>query len=74
MTTQKTKQDIISAHKKHDSDTGSTEVQIALINNRVDTINDHLKNNKKDVPARRALLQLVALRRRFLKYLDRRQK
>jgi len=59
---------IIGEHKLHDSDTGSPEVQIALLTVRINHLNDHLNKHKKDHHSRRGLLQLVGRRRRLLDY------
>lgn len=61
-------QDIISAHKLHESDTGSPEVQIALLTGRINQLTEHLKTHKKDHHSRRGLLMLVGRRRRMLDY------
>ena len=62
------KQDTIDAHKVHESDTGSPEVQIALLTSRINQLTEHLKNHKKDHHSRRGLLMLVGRRRRMLDY------
>ena len=62
------KQDTINAHKVHDSDTGSPEVQIALLTARINQLTEHLKMHKKDHHSRRGLLMLVGRRRRMLDY------
>ncbi len=59
----------ISEHRRHDSDTGSTEVQIALLTERIQHLTEHLKSHKKDHHSRRGLLMLVGRRRRLLDYL-----
>ena len=59
----------ISEHRRHDSDTGSTEVQIALLTERIQHLTEHLKSHKKDHHSRRGLLMLVWRRRRLLDYL-----
>jgi small subunit ribosomal protein S15 len=59
---------IIAEHKLHDSDTGSPEVQIALLTARINHLNDHLGTHRKDHHSRRGLLQLVGRRRRLLDY------
>lgn len=59
----------ISEHRRHDSDTGSTEVQIALLTERIQHLTEHLKAHKKDHHSRRGLLMLVGRRRRLLDYL-----
>ena len=63
------KQEIISEFKKHDSDTGSPEVQIALLSERINSLTEHFKNHKKDLHSRRGLLKLVGTRRKLLGYL-----
>lgn len=62
------KQDTIGAHRLHDSDTGSPEVQIALLTERIKQLTEHLKTHKKDHHSRRGLLMLVGRRRRMLDY------
>ncbi len=66
----KTKQEIIKEYGKSDTDTGSAEVQVALLSNRIDHLTDHLKTHKKDHHTRRGLLMLVGKRRRLLQYLQ----
>ncbi|WP_099187175.1 30S ribosomal protein S15 [Tepidibacter mesophilus] len=63
------KQEIIETYKTHEGDTGSPEVQIALLTTRINELNDHLKMHKKDHHSRRGLLKMVGSRRRLLKYL-----
>ncbi|MBQ9921762.1 MAG: 30S ribosomal protein S15 [Clostridia bacterium] len=63
------KQAIISEYRTHESDTGSPEVQIAILTNRINTLNEHLKNNHKDHHSRRGLLKMVGHRRNLLNYL-----
>ena len=58
----------IDQHKTHDSDTGSPEVQIALLTERITHLTEHLKTHKKDHHSRRGLLMLVGRRRRMLDY------
>ncbi len=60
---------IISQYKTHDSDTGSPEVQVALLTQRIDHLTEHFKIHKKDFHSRRGLLRLVGQRRRLLDYL-----
>jgi len=62
------KQDIISEHKLHDSDTGSPEVQIALLTDRISHLTEHLKVHKGDHHTRRGLMKLIGRRRRLLDY------
>ena len=66
----KTNQEIIKEYGKSDSDTGSTEVQVALLRKRIDHLTDHLKTHKKDHHTRRGLLMLVGKRKRLLQYLQ----
>ncbi|MEI6209912.1 MAG: 30S ribosomal protein S15 [Desulfuromonadales bacterium] len=63
------KQEIINTFKKHDSDTGSPEVQIAILTERITYLTEHFKTHKKDHHSRRGLLKLVGQRRRLLDYL-----
>ena len=63
------KQDLITKFKVTESDTGSPEVQIALLTERINMISEHLQKFKKDIHSRRGLLQLVGKRRRLLDYL-----
>jgi small subunit ribosomal protein S15 len=63
------KKELIDRFKLHDSDTGSPEVQIALLTNRISYLNEHFKVHKKDHHSRRGLLKLVGQRRRLLNYL-----
>jgi small subunit ribosomal protein S15 len=60
----------IAEFKTHDKDTGSADVQIALITQRINHLTEHLQNNKKDHSSRRGLLMLVGQRRRLLNYLQ----
>lgn len=64
------KQSIIDQHRKHESDTGSPEVQIALLTARINQLTDHLRTHKKDHHSRRGLLMMVGHRRRLLNYLS----
>ena len=61
--------DVVNLHKLHDTDTGSPEVQIALLSSRIDHLTGHLKTHKKDFHSRRGLLMMVGRRRRLLDYL-----
>jgi len=65
------KREIIAKHKTHDSDTGSPEVQIALLTERITYLTDHFKVHKKDHHSRQGLLKIVNQRRRLLNYLKR---
>ena len=61
---------IIGTYKTHDSDTGSPEVQVALLSHRISHLTEHLKQHKHDHHSRRGLLLLVGQRRRLLNYLE----
>ena len=61
--------DIIGQYKTHATDTGSPEVQVALLTGRINSLQDHFKAHAKDNHSRRGLLKLVSLRRRLLEYL-----
>ena len=65
-----TKQEIIKEYGKSDTDTGSTEVQVALMSERINHLTEHLKDHKKDHHTRRGLLMLVGKRKRLLEYLQ----
>lgn len=67
--TKEKKQELIGSYKKHDDDTGSPEVQIAILTERISNLTEHFKVNKKDHHSRRGLLKLVGQRRRLLDYL-----
>ena len=64
-----TKTDLIQRFRTHDSDTGSPEVQIAILSVRIGELTEHFKTHKKDHASRRGLLMLVSKRRRLLDYL-----
>ena len=65
------KQDVINKFKKSDNDTGSSQVQIGLLNARIHQVAEHLKANPKDKHSRLGLVKMVGKRRTFLKYLKR---
>ena len=67
----RTKPEIIAEHQRHDGDTGSAEVQIALLSERIKALTEHLRDHPKDHASRRGLLQMVGRRRRLLDYLRR---
>ncbi|MFO7248014.1 MAG: 30S ribosomal protein S15 [Bacillota bacterium] len=67
--TQERKQEIINEFKLHESDTGSPEVQIAILTEKIKNLTEHLKVHKKDHHSRRGLLKMVGQRRRLLNYL-----
>jgi small subunit ribosomal protein S15 len=66
-----TKQRVLSEHQRSESDTGSSEVQVALLTERINELSDHFKIHKKDHHSRRGLLRIVSQRRRLLDYLKR---
>jgi len=70
--TKEAKQEIVGKHGRSESDTGSAEVQIALLTARVNELTEHLRAHPKDHYSRRGLLKLVGRRRRLLQYLQRR--
>jgi small subunit ribosomal protein S15 len=65
------KQKLIEDFRRDDSDTGSPEVQIAVLTKRIDQLTEHLKSHKRDHHSRRGLLQMVGRRRRLLEYVKR---
>lgn len=67
--TQERKNEIINEFKTHESDTGSPEVQIAVLTEQINTLNEHLRMHKKDHHSRRGLLKMVGKRRNLLTYL-----
>ena len=66
---QEKKNQIIDGYKRHDGDTGSTEVQVALLTERINHLNEHLRTHAKDNHSRRGLLKMVGKRRGLLDYL-----
>ncbi len=64
------KQNIIDNYKVKEDDTGSSEIQIALLTEKINKLNEHLKKNKKDHHSRRGLVMMVGKRKRLLKYLQ----
>ena len=74
MLTKRKKQNAIAGSKRHDSDTGSPEVQVAILTRRIEELSAHLDKNRKDKHSRRGLLGLVADRRKHLKYLEKNNK
>ncbi len=69
--TKEEKEKVIKEFGKNEKDTGATEVQIALLTQRITQLTEHFKENKKDHNSRRGLMKLVGQRRRLLKYLQR---
>lgn len=70
MLTKTKKKKAIDATKKHDTDTGSSLVQVSVLSKQIDELAAHLKKNKKDVHSRKGLLGMVAKRRKHLRYLE----
>jgi small subunit ribosomal protein S15 len=70
MLTTKKKATVMKGAARHESDTGSPEVQVAVLTRRIEDLTKHLKKNAKDVHSRRGLLQMVADRRSHLRYLE----
>jgi small subunit ribosomal protein S15 len=66
---QERKQELISEHQVHETDTGSVDVQIAMLTDRINTLSLHLQKNKKDYSSRRGLLKMIGQRKRLLAYL-----
>ena len=69
MITSEKKQELILVHRRHEGDTGSPEVQIAILTDRINELTVHLKEHKKDHHSRRGLLKMVGKRRGMLNYL-----
>ena len=67
--TQERKNELINEYKTHETDTGSPEVQIAVLTEQINNLNDHLRTHKKDHHSRRGLLKMVGKRRNLLTYL-----
>lgn len=65
------KENLIQNYRKHDKDTGSSEVQIALLTARVNHLTDHLRTHRKDFHSRRGLIKMTSRRRKLLDYLKR---
>lgn len=71
MLTKRKKENAIKDVRRHESDTGSPEAQVAILTKQIDELSRHLKKHKKDFHSRRGLLQMVADRRKHLRYLER---
>ena len=67
--TEESKNQIVQEHRRHDGDTGSADIQVALLTARINHLSEHLKLHKKDHASRRGLLQMVGRRNSLLKYL-----
>lgn len=68
--TQERKQELISQYQVHETDTGSADLQIAMLTARINRLSEHLQSNKKDHSSRRGLLKLIGQRKRLLAYLQ----
>ena len=66
---QEKKHEIIEAYQVHETDTGSADVQVAMLTERISRLSDHLKANKKDHASRRGLLKMIGQRKRLLSYI-----
>ncbi|ATS17841.1 30S ribosomal protein S15 [Synechococcus sp. PCC 6717] len=64
------KQDIINTYQIHSTDTGSADVQVAILTERIKQLSEHLKTNKKDHASRRGLLKIIGRRKRLLAYIN----
>ncbi len=73
MLSKRVKSRVIGEHKKHDKDTGSAQVQIAMLSRQIDELAAHLKKNPKDNHSRRGLLKMVSKRRKLLSYLKKKE-
>ena len=67
---QQRKQEIISEYQVHETDTGSAEVQVAMLTERINRLSQHLKANKKDHSSRRGLLKMIGTRKRLLAFIN----
>jgi small subunit ribosomal protein S15 len=74
MLTKRVKTAVVKEAARHDKDSGSPEVQVALLSRKIDELTKHLKKNQKDFHSRRGLLQMVADRRSHLRYLEKNDK
>ena len=68
--TQQRKQEIISGYQVHETDTGSSEVQVAMLTDRINRLSQHLQANKKDHSSRRGLLKMIGQRKSLLAYIQ----
>jgi len=67
---QERKQELISEYQVHETDTGSAEVQVAMLTERINKLSQHLRENKKDYSSRRGLLKMIGRRKRLLSYIS----
>lgn len=72
--TQERKQEIMGQYQTHDTDTGSPDVQVAMLTDRINKLSEHLRSNKKDHASRRGLLQMIARRKGLLAYIQKQSK
>lgn len=70
MLTKRVKENVLKDSRRHEGDTGSPEAQVALLTRQIEELSTHLRKHKKDFHSRRGLLQMVADRRKHLKYLE----
>ena len=68
--TQKRKQELITEYQVHETDTGSADLQVAMLTDRINQLTQHLKKNDKDHSSRRGLLKMIGRRRRLLSYIN----
>ena len=71
--TKEKKAEVLSVHRVHEADTGSSEVQVALLTDRIRKLSEHFGTHKRDNNSKRGLLKMVGRRRRLLRYLERTQ-
>ncbi len=71
MLSKRVKDNVLKPVRRHDTDTGSPEAQVGLLTRQIEELSNHLRKHKKDFHSRRGLLQMVANRRKHLKYLER---
>jgi small subunit ribosomal protein S15 len=74
MLSKRVKENVLKTTKRHATDTGSPEAQVALLSRSIEELSNHLRKHKKDFHSRRGLLQMVADRRKHLKYLESKNK
>lgn len=72
--TQERKQEIMGEYQAHETDTGSSDLQVAMLTERINQLSTHLKANQKDFSSRRGLMQLIGRRRRLLTYIQKQDK
>ncbi len=68
--TQQRKQELISEYQLHETDTGSADIQVAVLTERINRLSEHLKSNNKDFASRRGLLLMIGNRKRLLSYIQ----